>query len=122
MEYTNPDVCLRCSGKCCRYYMLEIDRPTTKSDFDDIRWYLCHEGSTIHVEDRHWYLHVQSKCLYLDEDNRCNIYDRRPQICRNHNPGECEYDIKYEADMSFYSLNQLDEYIAKRFNRRKGKS
>jgi Fe-S-cluster containining protein len=29
-----------------------------------------------------WFLHVKDKCINLLPDNRCSIYDRRPNICR----------------------------------------
>ena len=28
---------------------------------------------------------VNGRCYYLNEDNRCSIYDKRPQICRSFN-------------------------------------
>src|SRR4029453_15484817 len=30
--------CGSCIALCCRYLALEVDRPTTPRDFDDLRW------------------------------------------------------------------------------------
>jgi Fe-S-cluster containining protein len=98
--------------------MLQIDTPTCRKDFENIRWYLCHFDTTVFVEkgDK-WYLHVQSPCRHLTPDGRCGIYDKRPKICREHNPSDCEFDSEYAAEMRFGSIDELDDYIARRFNR-----
>ena len=35
-------LCDHCTGRCCRYFSLPIDNPTTWNDYDAIRWYLAH--------------------------------------------------------------------------------
>lgn len=118
--FDSPELCLRCNAKCCRYFMLEIDTPTSKSDFENIRWYLCHYDTTIFVEKgNHWYLHIKSACRHLGEDGRCIVYDKRPKICRAHDPSECEYDAEYEAKLVFSTLDELDAYIERRFSKDK---
>jgi Fe-S-cluster containining protein len=116
--FNSPELCFRCSAKCCRYFMLQIDTPTSKSDFENIRWYLCHFDTTVFVEKRaKWFLHVQSPCRHLNVDGRCGVYEKRPQICRVHNPSDCEFESEYSAKMKFSSLDQLDDYIARRFSK-----
>ena len=44
-------MCQKCDGKCCRYFALPIETPEDWDDYDDIRWYLCHEHTTVFVED-----------------------------------------------------------------------
>ena len=46
------DACLCdfCVGKCCKYFSLPIETPTTWDDFDAIRWYLAHGQTMIYVE------------------------------------------------------------------------
>jgi hypothetical protein len=46
--------CSKCTGLCCRYFALPIETPDDKEDYDDIRWYLCHEDVTVFVEDGDW--------------------------------------------------------------------
>jgi Fe-S-cluster containining protein len=116
----SPELCISCNAKCCRYFMLEIDAPTRKSDFENIRWYLCHHDTTIYVEKGNkWYLHILSPCRYLTNDGRCSVYETRPEICREHDPAECEFDMEYEAKIVFTSLDEFDSYIEKRFSKDK---
>jgi uncharacterized protein len=115
--FNNPEICTRCVAKCCRYFMLQIDTPATKDDFENIRWYLCHEGTTVFVEKRKWYLHVDQNCRHLLPNGRCGIYDKRPAICREHDPGECEFESDYRPDLQFTCIEELDEYLEKRFSR-----
>jgi uncharacterized protein len=118
--FNNPELCMRCNAKCCRYFMLEIDTPTCKSDFENIRWYLCHHNSSIYAEKGNkWFLHIESACRFLNEDGRCGVYDKRPQICREHDPSECEYDSEYKPKLMFTNLDELDNYIYQRFSRDK---
>ena len=37
-------LCEHCTGVCCRYVALPIEKPTNRRDFDDLRWYVMHEG------------------------------------------------------------------------------
>lgn len=120
--FNNPEICSRCVGKCCRYFMLQIDTPKSRADFENIRWYISHAGATICVEKSGWFLHIDSICKHLTADGRCGIYENRPQICREHSPSECEYEMTYEPDIHFRDLAQLDEYIQKRFSRKSKKT
>ena len=43
-------LCDYCTGKCCRYFSLPIDTPTTWDDFDSIRWYLAHGQTLVYVD------------------------------------------------------------------------
>jgi Fe-S-cluster containining protein len=117
--FNSPEICFRCSAKCCRYFMLQIDTPVSKMDFENVRWYLCHNGSSVYVDKGKWYLHIDSVCRHVLEDGRCGIYDKRPQICREHNPRDCEFESEYRASLNFTTIDELDEYIAKRFSRPK---
>ena len=76
--------CEKCTGLCCRYFALPIETPEDKDDFDDIRWYLCHKGITVFVEDGDWYINIKNKCKHLSEkDNRCKIYSKRKVAIRS---------------------------------------
>ena len=77
-------LCEHCTAKCCRYFALPIETPTSWGDFEYIRWYLLHEYASIFTEDGDWYLLVQTKCKHLGDDNLCGIYETRPQICRDY--------------------------------------
>ncbi|MEM0926387.1 MAG: YkgJ family cysteine cluster protein, partial [Planctomycetota bacterium] len=53
-------LCDHCTAKCCRYFALPIDAPSTRKDYDYIRWYLLHDRATVFVEDESWYLLVHT--------------------------------------------------------------
>ncbi|MDD5327795.1 MAG: YkgJ family cysteine cluster protein [Phycisphaerae bacterium] len=117
-------LCSKCTGLCCRYYALEIDKPKTRGDYDDIRWFLCHRGTEIFVEDGGWYVKVNNRCKYLSvKDHKCKIYEKRPRICRQYRHKGCDFsDGNYE--LHFTSDNQIEEYakekLAKKRKKKKG--
>jgi len=111
MARKNP--CEACDGKCCRHIALEIDEPTDKEDFEHIRWYLCHEGVQVFVEDGKWFLQVYTRCRYLDENYRCRIYRNRPALCRNYSHENCEgTSLDFDYTVHLKSDSDLDAYLA----------
>lgn len=104
-------LCDRCSALCCRYFALEIDEPESSEEFDDVRWYLAHENVHIFVEDDEWYLSVQTRCQYLQDDNKCGIYEDRPKICREYTTENCDYYTgQYDFQHYFTMPEQLEAY------------
>ncbi len=111
-EDLKPGECLcdHCVGKCCRYFCLQIDTPSTWDDFDSIRWYLAHGQTMVYVDKKKWYLVVFTKCKYLRSDNRCGIYFDRPRICREYSTADCEYDTDWTFEKTFETPEQIWEY------------
>jgi Fe-S-cluster containining protein len=109
--------CRKCTGRCCRYYALQIDTPEDWDEFDDIRWYLSHENTTVFVEEGKWYLNVQTQCKYLSPDDyRCMNYDLRPHICRKYDTDGCDLTgDNYEYEMQFVNDRQMEEYMRIKF-------
>ena len=114
-------LCDNCTGLCCRYMALPIETPEDREDYDDIRWYLCHEDVAVFVEDGDWYINVKNKCRYLAEDDyRCLIYDKRPKICRGYKHNDCELtDGEYDYELHFTNADQMAEYIKIKFDNNK---
>ncbi|HEV56756.1 MAG TPA: YkgJ family cysteine cluster protein [Phycisphaerales bacterium] len=112
----NP--CTRCTGLCCRYFALPIETPKDWDDFDDIRWYLCHEDVTVFVEEGEWYLNVKNKCRHLsDTTYQCEIYSMRPKICRGYKTEDCDLTgDDYDYEMHFTSDKQMEEYMRIKFS------
>ena len=104
-------LCDYCSAKCCKYFALPIDTPSTAKDFDFIRWYLLHEQATVFVDEGTWYILVHTRCRYLQADNRCGIYFTRPQICRDYSTENCEYDDTWTYEQYFELPDQITEYM-----------
>ncbi len=112
-------LCEHCTGACCRYIALPIEEPTTKRDFDDIRWYMMHRGVSVFVEDGEWFIQMASDCRNLLPNNMCNAYDTRPEICREYKAGDCDYaggDYHYEVHLT--SVRQVEEYAAKKLGKK----
>ena len=103
-------LCEFCTAKCCRYFALPIDTPTEMKDFDYIRWYLLHQHASVFIEDGTWYLLVHTSCKHLQADNRCGIYETRPQICREYTTDDCEYDDTWTYEHYFETPEQIQEY------------
>ena len=103
-------LCSYCTARCCKYFALPIEKPTSWSDFDDVRWYLAHEKTSVFVDDDGWFLLVQNRCGYLQADNRCGVYNDRMRICRSYNTADCEYDDDAVYDKIFERPEQIWEY------------
>lgn len=105
--------CSKCGGKCCTYFCFEIDEPEDYEEFEDIRWYVLHEGVTVHIDDGDWYIGIENRCKALDPYGRCGIYEDRPLICRSYSTEDgCDYtgDGDYEYDEEFTSPDQVEKY------------
>ncbi|MBU0718710.1 MAG: YkgJ family cysteine cluster protein [Planctomycetes bacterium] len=114
-------LCEHCAAACCRYLAIPLDKPTTGRDYDDIRWYLMHEGVTVFVEDGDWYIQYETTCKALAADNRCGIYETRPAICRAYEFGECDYSPgSYGYDHLFTHAKQIEEFYQQRTGRELG--
>jgi len=108
--------CTDCSAECCKYFALEIDTPRTKQEFENIRWYLAHKHVAVFVDKRKWFLEINNTCQYLEKGNKCGIYDKRPLVCREHDPATCEYLHDEFGHSHFFSnLENFDKYLKKRF-------
>lgn len=117
-------LCDQCVALCCRYFAFEIDRPETKRDFGDLRWYLLHEDTIIFVEDARWFVQINRPCKALLPDNRCGIYENRPSICREYTTKDCDWHgDDYGYDHLFTEAEQIErfarEYLAQRRRRRR---
>ncbi|MHC4983477.1 MAG: YkgJ family cysteine cluster protein [Planctomycetota bacterium] len=104
--------CIECGAKCCTYFCFEIDEPDDYEEFEDLRWYLCHDGVSIHVDENgDWFIELQNRCKNLTADKRCAIYEDRPLICRKYDPDNCDHASgEYRHRRHFRSPGQLDAY------------
>ena len=103
-------LCQHCTARCCRYFSLPMDTPTTWKDFDNIRWFMFHGRVQVFVDRDIWYLVVFGDCKHLQADHRCGIYQDRPGICRKYSTTHCEYDNDFLYDKLFEHPEQIWEY------------
>ncbi|MAT73067.1 MAG: zinc/iron-chelating domain-containing protein [Planctomycetaceae bacterium] len=104
------NLCEHCTAKCCQYFALPIDEPETFEELEYLRWFLLHDRASVFKEDDDWYLLVHTTCKHLQADNRCGIYDTRPQICRDYTTDNCEYDEEWTYDFYLETPEQVWEY------------
>jgi Fe-S-cluster containining protein len=104
-------LCEHCTAKCCRYFALPLETPTTREEFEYIRWFLLHEHATVFTEEGCWYVCVHTVCKHLQDDHRCGIYETRPPICREYTTDECEYEDDWVYDQYFETPEQVVEYM-----------
>jgi Fe-S-cluster containining protein len=94
---------------------IEIDKPTCKRDYDQIRWYLLHDRVTVFVDhDGDWHVEFEADCSAVGPDHRCKAYEQRPRVCRDYPGGdeECEHvaeDSPYA--MRFLTAGDFETYL-----------
>ena len=114
--------CIECKAKCCTYFCFQIDTPETFESFEDVRWYLCHDGVSVHIdEEDDWYIQIMNRCNMLDASHRCKIYDDRPLICRHYSADNCEGNPETGEDFGykeeFKTPRELDRYALKKLGK-----
>ena len=120
IEVTPENKCSFCTGStCCTYITQHIDTPRSKTDFEHLLWQLSHEHIRVYKDEDGWTLLVETKCLHLQVNGDCGIYDNRPTICREHTNDYCEYDAPSEDGFELYfpDYQSLREYCIKRFKK-----
>ena len=122
-KIATKSLCSRCAALCCNYITIEIDKPRNKRNYDDIRWYILHEGISLMVEDERWLIKVPTSCKELDSKNRCSIYETRPITCQDYEADNCDYYNEYEDwDTDYIEIEtprQLEKYRKKMKKKKK---
>jgi len=106
----NERICLDCPSYCCRDLVIPTNKPKTRSEVEDLKWHLHFDTVRIFIRNHRWYILVKGRCIYLDENNLCTIYDRRPAKCRYHNPPDCERFGKY-YDVMLTTPEELEQHL-----------
>jgi Fe-S-cluster containining protein len=86
-----------------------------------------HEKVHVFVDSGEWYLQVWTRCQHLLRDNRCGVYETRPQICREYGFGEggdvnchATSEPNAEYDLVFTEAHELEAYYQKWYENRYG--
>jgi hypothetical protein len=99
VKITPDNKCSFCKGStCCTYFTHQIDTPRSMADFDMLLWQVSHVNTQAYRDEDGWFLLVNSSCTHLEPGGRCGIYETRPQICRDHENDDCEFDGPCGAD------------------------
>ncbi len=120
---TGHGTCDVCAATCCRYVTVEVPKPRRKVDREEIRWFLAHKNVHVYIDsdDGTWNVQFFTPCEHLDGDNRCRIYDRRYDVCREHDPETCEGSDGEVLDTVFRTPDDYDEWRAAKNRKKKGK-
>lgn len=103
-----------CRAICCRYIVKRIDPPRSRLDWDELYWFLCHAKVAVYVEARKWYLLVNVPCVHLTRACRCRVYPKRPDVCRMHDPRNCEFT----GELDFQEYLEKPEDLVRLMGRR----
>jgi len=116
---TSRNKCGVCRGKtCCTYFTQQIDAPCSIEDFDLLLWQISHLHTQVYKDDEGWFLLVNNRCMHLQPDGGCGIYETRPQVCREHSNDECEFEgpcAEDDFELFFPDYAALLGYCRKRF-------
>lgn len=119
VKITPENKCSYCKGStCCTYLTQQIDTPRSIEDFDLLLWQISHVNTQVYKDEDGWFLLVNNTCRHLQPDGRCGIYERRPQVCRDHKNDDCEFEGPAGADdfeLYFPDYEALLKYCRKRF-------
>ncbi len=120
---TGHGMCDICGAKCCRYVTVEIDKPRDKTDREEIRWFLAHENVHVYIDDDDgtWNVQFFTPCGHLDGDNRCRIYDRRYEVCRDYDTEDCEASDGEPLDRVFRTPDDFDVWWDEKKRKKKRK-
>lgn len=119
-EAVGNEGCRTCPALCCHTLATCIEKPKDEGDIDFYKWHLFYDTVSLAVRSHRWYLVVKGRCIYLDKNNLCTIYDRRPDICRRHNPPDCErFGPWYDTMVN--TPEELTAYLAREKERKKSK-
>lgn len=85
--------CLQCAN-CCksvgpRFKASEIKRLAKYKGMDELSF----KAKYLRVDEDGDYVLQQTPCLFLQSDNKCEVYDIRPEACRDY-PHTDRVDIK----------------------------
>jgi hypothetical protein len=122
LEQSNLPKCIKCDGRCCRDLAMPATRPRTRYDIDLMKWYLHFEGMKIFIKHHRWFILVDgSRCKHLNDQDLCSNYEKRMQVCREHNPPECELFGKF-YDVMMTEPEDVEAYLNKTKKKKRAKN
>ena len=108
--------CKQCKpSKCCLYITVQVASPKRLTDFEEMLWHTAHQDVEYFVQKRKWYVMIHNPCRFLNTNSNCEIYENRPQVCRDHNPENCEFETGCDFDLHITSYEEMLEFAARRF-------
>lgn len=111
----NIALCNDCDD-CCRHVAVEIDKPTSKTDYSNIIWYLLHKNVNVFIDHSNsWFIEFLTKCSKLNGRRLCDDYEDRPKICRGYAQKDCvKYGEGKAEKVYFRTKEQFIRYLKKK--------
>ena len=101
-------------GLCCTYVTVDIQPPSSVERASRILWYLYHEGVSVYWDHAAtWLVQFATRCRFFGDDRRCEIYARRPNVCRDLDERRCEVNAS-DAGVQFHEPAQFMDWLAER--------
>lgn len=108
-------ICTRlCGGRCCRYITVAVPAPRSEDDWDEVRWWLAHQGTLVSQDEDGWMLHVRTPCRNLRPDNACGVYPNHMLACQSYDPTDCEFTGDVPFDLLLQCEDDLASYLERR--------
>lgn len=105
--------CHYCSAKhCCHYITQKIPAPESQEDFDHLLWQVSHKNISVFKDSTGWYLMIETPCEHLTSQGQCNIYQHRPQVCREYKNTFCEFDYANDTSHFIHFFADYDAFLA----------
>ena len=111
-------VCVDCPALCCKDLAIPTKRPRTRDQIDEMKWYLHFDTVSAIIVRRRWYLLINGRCMHLDDNDLCTIYEDRSYVCRQHNPPECERFSEF-CEILIETPDELEQYLKPKADRPK---
>lgn len=105
--------CFECNQECCKSVIVQIDDPETFEDWEDIKWQVAHHNVRV-IKDNcgDWCVEFLTECDEMADDGKCKIYEKRPQMCRNHSAETCVINGEGEYyEVVFDCINDVEKYL-----------
>lgn len=112
-QMTESEICIACHG-CCSYVTVPLEYPRSRQKRDLYTWYLHHRNVEIFIDhDRVWNLLFKTPCDQMSTDGACNVYETRPDICREYSAKACSRVGSDHTDL-FRTPEDMFEYLENR--------
>ena len=95
-EALHPPTCAKCNGLCCQLFVFSGPKLTSQewNQLEPVIEQVCESGACRNESELHKCRSLKAlplkgarvpySCAFLSEEGRCNIYEVRPQACRQY--------------------------------------
>lgn len=89
-------------GKLKHYLNIRIDTPTSKHDFENIKWYVSHKDIFIYKNKNKWFLKFLTQC----QNKYFDVYQENISLID---------PLNDDNQLVFASIEEVEDYLKKRW-------